>query len=140
MAEVLKACAAAEPARARHVDERALAGVPEQPVLADTRDEEVGEAVVVEVADGDAHPVHLDVEPRRARDVGERAVAVVAVELQRRALALVAGPVHAVDQQDVLPAVGVVIEERAARTRASPAAACRRRRRCCGGTGGLRPR
>ena len=33
---------------------------------------------------------------------------------QRRALPLVAGPVHAVDEQDVLPAVGVVVEKRAA--------------------------
>ena len=32
----------------------------------------------------------------------------------RGSLALVARPVHAVDQQNVLPAVGVVIEERAA--------------------------
>ena len=78
-----------------------------------TRD--VGKAVVVEVADGDAHAVELDVEAGGARDVGERAVAVVAVEAQRRSLPLVPGPVHAVDEQDVLPAVAVVVEERAAR-------------------------
>ena len=77
-------------------------------------DEEVREPVVVEVADRDAHPVQLDVEARRARDVGERAVPVVAVQPQRRPLPLVTGPVHAVDEQDVLPAVGVVVEERAA--------------------------
>ena len=106
--------AAVEAARARDVHERALAGVAEQAVLADAGDEEVGEAVVVEVADRDAHAVQLDVEAGGARDVGERAVAVVAIEAQRRALPLVPGPVHAVDEQDVLPAVGVVVEERAA--------------------------
>ena len=76
--------------------------------------ENVGKAVVVVVADRHAHAVHLDVEAGAARDVGERAVAVVAVQAQRRSLALVARPVHAVDQQDVLPAVGVVVEKRAA--------------------------
>ena len=111
---MLNAVAPAEAARLRDVDERALAGVAEQPVLADAGDEEVGKAVVVVVADGDAHAVHLDVEARRARHVGERAVAVVAIEPQRRSLRRVARPVHAVDQQDVLPAVGVVVEKRAA--------------------------
>ena len=124
----------------RRVHERALAGVAEQPVLADAGDKHVGEAVVVEVADGDAHAVQLDVEACGARDVGERAVPVVAIEAQRRSLLLVAGPVHAVDEQDVLPAVGVVVEERAARRRVSRAAACRRRRRCCDGTADRRRR
>ena len=49
--------------------------------------EDVGKAVVVVVADGDAHAVHLDVEAGAAGDVGERAVAIVAIELQRAALA-----------------------------------------------------
>ena len=111
---MLNAARPPRPLVARDVDERALAGVPEQPVLSDAGDEEIREAVVVEVADGDAHAVELDVEAGAARHVGERAVAVVAVQAQRRPLALVAGPVHAVDEQDVLPAVGVVVEERAA--------------------------
>ena len=74
------------PLRARHVDERALAGVAKQPALPDAGDEEVGKPVVVEVADGDTHAVHLDVEAGRARDVGERAVAIVAIQAQRRPL------------------------------------------------------
>ena len=48
--------------------------------------------------------------------VGEGAVAIIAIEAEGGALAFVLGPVHAVDQQDVLPAVGVVIEEGAAGT------------------------
>ena len=111
---MLNAARPPRPLRPGDVDERALAGVAEQAVLPDAGDEQVGEAVVVEVADGDAHAVHLDVEPGAAGHVGEGAVAVVAVQPQRRSLALVAGPVHAVDEQDVLPAVGVVVEERAA--------------------------
>jgi len=77
---------------------------------------EVGKPIVVDVSYGHAHPVHLDVEARGARDVGERAVAVVAVEAERGALPRVTGPVHAVDEQNVLPAVGVVVEKRAARS------------------------
>ena len=46
--------------------------------------EQIGKAVVVEVADRDAHAVHLDVEAGAARHVGERAVAVVAVQAERR--------------------------------------------------------
>ena len=52
--------------------------------------------------------------PARAGDIGERAVAVVAIEAQRRTLAFVARPIHAVDEQDVLPSVSVVVDERAA--------------------------
>ena len=126
--------AAAEAARLRDVDERALAGIAEQPVLADAGDEEVGKAVVVEVADGDAHPVHLHVEAGGARDVGERAVAVVAIQRERRPLPLVPGPVHAVDEQDVLPAVGVVVEERAAGAERLGQQLAAVARRCCAGT------
>ena len=64
---MLKRRASGEAARPGDVDERALAGVAEQPVLPDARDEDVGIAVVVEVADGDAHPVELDVEAGAAR-------------------------------------------------------------------------
>ena len=102
---------AGEAARSGHVEERALAGVPEQPVLSDAGDEQVGIAVVVEVADGGAHSVELDIEAGAARHVGKCAVAVVAEQAQRRPPARVAGPVHAVDQQDVQPAIGVVIEK-----------------------------
>jgi hypothetical protein len=57
--------------------------------------------------------------PARSVTSLKGSVAIVAVELQRAALALVAGPIHAVDQQNVEPAVVVVIEERAARAQVS---------------------
>ena len=131
---MLKPCWPPSPLASRDVDEMALAGVLEQAVLADAGDENVGEAVVVVIADGHAHAVHFDIKPGAARDVREGAVAIVAIEAQRGALALVPWPVHAVDQQDVLPAVAIVIEKRAARSRAFLAGACRRTRRCCGET------
>ena len=100
-----------EAAALRDVDEPALAGIAEQAVLTDAGHQQVGEPVVVPVADRHAHPVHLDIQARGARDVRERAVAVVAIEREGRSLPGVAGPIHAVDEQDVLPAVGVVIQE-----------------------------
>ena len=96
------------------VDETALAGVAKQTVLADAGDQQVREAVVVPVADGHAHPVHLDVQARRPGDVRERAVAVVAIQRERRTFSDMARPIHPVDEQNVLPPVGVVVQERAA--------------------------
>ncbi|HZS72548.1 MAG TPA: hypothetical protein VFA13_11985 [Candidatus Acidoferrum sp.] len=101
----------AEAALRGDIDKRALAGVAEEAALADARDENIGEAVVIVIADGDAHPIQLHVEAGRLRDISESAVAIVAIEAQSAALALVAGPVHAVDEQNVLPAVGVVIKK-----------------------------
>ena len=64
-----------------------------------------------------AHAVQLHVQAGRARDVREGAVAIVAVQLQRRPCpGAAAGPVTAVDEQDVGPAVRVVVDEGAAGT------------------------
>ena len=99
----------------RYIDESSLAGVVKQAVLSDAGDQNVGEPVVVVVADGHAHAIHFDVESGARGHVGESAVAVVAIEAQRGAAAeLVAGPVHAIDEKNVLPAVAVVIEKGAA--------------------------
>ena len=97
-----------------HILEASLAGVAKKMSLADAGDENVGETVVVVIADGHAHSVKLDVESCAARYVRECAVAIVAVEAKSRTLALVTGPVHSIDQKNVLPAVAVVVEERAA--------------------------
>ena len=96
------------------VDEVAAPGVLKQAVLADGGDQNIGEAVVVVVGDGHAHAVHFDRQAGWRVTSREGAVAVVAVELQGAALALVAGPIHAVDQQNVQPAVAVVIQKGAA--------------------------
>ncbi len=103
--------AAVQTAGFRHVHERALAGVAKQPVLTDARDEDVGESIVGEITDRDAHAVDLDVESRGASHIGKGAVPVVAVEPQRGSLLLVAGPIHAVHEQDVLPTVSVIVDK-----------------------------
>ena len=104
----------AEPGLLRDVDERALAGIAEEAVLADGGDQKIGEPVVVVVRDGDAHAVHFEIEARAFRNVRECAVAIVAIEAQGGTAALVAGPVGAVDQQDVEPAIAIVVEKGAA--------------------------
>ncbi len=53
--------------------------------------------------------------PGRAGHIGERAIAIVAVKVHGAALLHMAGPVHAVDQQDILPAIVVVVQKRATR-------------------------
>ena len=98
------------------VDERSLSAIFEKTVLTDARDEDVGKAVVVVITHRDAHPVHLYIKARFMGHVGKGAVTVVAVKPKSRCLALVTGPVHAIDKQDVLPAVAVIVEESAART------------------------
>jgi len=92
----------------------ALARVAEQAVLADGGDQHVGEAVVVIIGHGHSHAVHLHRQAGAFGDIGKSAVAVVSVEFEGAAAALVAGPIHPVHQQHVQPAIAIVIEERAA--------------------------
>src|SRR5882762_7541989 len=109
--------AAAQPAWLGYIDERALAGVPEQPVLADASNKDVRITVVVVISDRNPHAVHLHIETSAARDVGKCAVAIVAIELYRAGLrfkvTFVSGPIYAVHQKNVLPAVAVVVKKRA---------------------------
>ena len=95
--------------------EVSLAVVAEEVAAADGRDVEVGVAVVVVVADGHALAVERLVEPGFLRHVLEVPLAVVAVEgLGRRwcGLVLMARPGARVDEEQVLVAVAVVVEER----------------------------
>src|SRR5204863_9504390 len=79
------------------IDESA-AVVAEEPVAADARDEDVDPAVVVKVATGHAHAIHLHLEPGLLGDILEGAVALVAVELKRGLAALtLAGPGARID-------------------------------------------
>src|SRR5271165_3064695 len=110
-----EALAFSQSAGAGHIDERAFTGVAEQTVLSHARDQDVGKAVVVVIAHGHAHAVHFDIEPGAAGYIGESAIAVVVIEAKRRAAFLVAGPVGAVDQQNVLPAVAIVVQKSASR-------------------------
>ncbi len=93
------------------VAELAAAFVVEQPVAFERGDVDVLAAVVVVVGDRHSHAVHLDIETAARRDIGKRAVRVVAVE-SRGGVAASRSPIFRVDQQDVEPAVAVGIEER----------------------------
>ena len=63
-----------------HVGKSAMSVVLKQPALPDGGNKQIGKPVVVEIADRHAHPVHLDIQPRAVRDVGKRAVVIVAVK------------------------------------------------------------
>ena len=112
--------AGAELVRAPHarglgdVGECPVAVVVEQVALPKRRDEDVVEAIVVVIADRRAHAEQRDGQSRLRGHIGERAVAIVVIELQRRWLAG-RGPVLAVHQQNVGIAVIVVVDESAAR-------------------------
>src|SRR5256885_914046 len=58
-----------------------------------------------------AHSKHLHVQSRLVGYVGEGAVMIVVIELRRRVLLKVAGPVHAIHEKNVRPAVVVVVNE-----------------------------
>src|SRR2546422_3934375 len=79
-------------------------------------DVDIHEPVVIVVSDGAAHAVHLHCQSGFAGDIGKGAVLVVAIQSRIGWFAFMPGPIHAVDEQDVLPAVVVVIEEGAARS------------------------
>src|SRR5580692_4700350 len=105
----------AESAGVGNVGESSLPAIFEQPVLSDTRNQDVGKTVVVVIAHGDAHSVHLYIETGLVGYVGKSTVAVVVVEPQRGGLALMVGPVHTVNKENVLPAVAIEAGKGAAR-------------------------
>jgi alkanesulfonate monooxygenase SsuD/methylene tetrahydromethanopterin reductase-like flavin-dependent oxidoreductase (luciferase family) len=98
----------------RHVAEFAAALVAEEVVGAERGDVDVLVPVVVVVGDGHAHAVDLNTEACFFGDVRERTVFVVAVEGGSHLLARGWLPGLAVNEQNIGPAVVVVIEESAA--------------------------
>src|SRR5467141_8337 len=74
-------------------------------------DEKIVKPVVIVVTHGHAHPEHLNVESCFVSYVSESAVMIVVIELGRRVLLNMAGPVHAVHEKNVRPAVVVVVNE-----------------------------
>ena len=100
----------------RHIGERAVAIVVKQMALPVSGDKKIVIAIIVIVAHRHAHPEEFDVEPRLVRHIGECAVMIVMIELRRRVFLLVPGPVHSVNQENVRPAVVVVIDEGHARS------------------------
>src|SRR5258708_6881024 len=81
-----------------------------------SNNEKIVEAVVVIVADSHSHSHHFDVESCSVRHISERAVVIVVIKLGRRMLQNMAGPVHAVRQKNVRPAVVVIVNKGHARS------------------------
>src|SRR5438105_15308201 len=68
-------------------------------------------AIVVVVAGRHTHSIHFNIKTGSTGYIGESSIAIVAIELERAAVALVAGPIRSVYEETVLPSVGVVIKE-----------------------------
>src|ERR1700730_3829366 len=83
--------------------------------LPDAAYKNIREAIVVVISDGHAHSIHFEFQAGGASNVGERSVAIVAVQTQSRFLPLVARPIHSINQQNVLPPVVVVVQKCATR-------------------------
>ena len=97
-----------------HVSEGAVAVVAVKAVLAVVGDEKVVEAIVVVIADADAHGPARIGKPGFLGDVGEGAIAVVFVQAiagsGRNTVQATAG-----EQEDIHPAIVVVVDEGATR-------------------------
>src|SRR4029079_16410617 len=93
------------------VYERVLPRVAEQSILPNRGQQDVLPAVVVVIRNGDAHAVHLDADPGLCRDVLESTVTAIPKESAAAGRFRLARPVGAIDQQQVLTAVVVDVEE-----------------------------
>jgi hypothetical protein len=85
-------------------------------VLTNAGDQNVGIAVIVVISDCNSHAIHFNIQASAASYVRKCSVTIITVKLECASLALVPGPIHSVDEKNVLPAVGVIVEESAART------------------------
>ena len=91
--------------------ESAVAVVVKKVTLAVGSNKKIVVAIVVVVPDRHPHSKHIDVQSRLVGCVRERAVMIVVIELGRRVLLNVPGPVHAVHEKNVWPAVIVVVND-----------------------------
>jgi len=94
-----------------YVGKLAVAQVAEKMVRSDRSDVDVHSAVVVIVAHGTALAVDFQRESGLFGYIRERSVLVVVIKRGIGFSGLMAWPIHGVDQQNVLPAVIVVVEE-----------------------------
>ena len=84
-------------------------------ILTHTSNKDVGKAIVIVIAHGNAHAIHLDIETSAAGHVRESAVAIIAVEFQRASFSFMRRPIGAADKKNILPPVAVVVEKSATR-------------------------
>ena len=114
------------------IGETAVAEVAIEDVALHAGDEDIGEAVVVEVADGDRHRIAFAGQPGLGGDVGKRQVAVVAKQavVEFRAGLAETGNGRAVGEEDVRAAVVVVVENARRRRPSVRSGGTGRQRRC----------
>src|SRR4029077_10758313 len=94
----------------RYVGESAIATVAKEGVLSVIGDEKIFEAVVVVIPDADGRRPADFLQARFFGDIGECAVAIIVIEAIRRALGCT-GKTRAAEDENIHPAVDVVIEE-----------------------------
>ena len=102
-----------QPRMLRNIHKRATPRIAKQPVLPYRSDIDIRKAVVIVIGHGNAQPIHLHGQPRALRHIRERPVTIIAIQLQRAPLPLMPRPVAPVHEQNIEPAVVIVIEKRA---------------------------
>ena len=97
------------------INESAVTTVLEEAIGLKGADIDIWVTVVIVIGDSDSHAVEWDSESCGFGDIGESAVLVVAIECHRLPLlGWLTPPILSVDEENVLPTVGVIIEEGAA--------------------------
>ena len=94
-----------------YVTEMSVTQVAEEMIVAESGYIDVVLPIIVVVANGAAHPVHLALQPSLFGDIGESSVVIVVVERRIGCAVAVARPIHRVHEEDVLPTVIVIVNE-----------------------------
>src|SRR5215472_6146547 len=101
-----------QPRRLGYIGKRAVAVVVEKMTLAEGRDEDIVEAVVIVIADCNPQAVEGNGQTGLAGDIAKGSIMVVVIELRRgRPHLRMSGPIRAIDQQNVGVTIVVVIDE-----------------------------
>ena len=98
-----------------HVKEGPIALVLKEPVGFKAADVNIRVFVVIVICDSDSHAVERHCQANGFGDIGERAVAVVAIKCHRLPSSCwMPWPIFAVDKEDILPAIQVIVQKGAA--------------------------
>ena len=95
----------------RNIAELSVAKIVKQMVRTDRCDINIRIAIVIVVAYRAAHSVEFDGKARTASHVRKRPILIVVIESRVGFASLMFGPIHRIDEQDVLPAVVVVVQK-----------------------------
>ena len=98
-----------------YIGKRAVAIVVKQMALTERGDKYIVITIVVVISDRNAQTEHRNRETGFGSHVGERAIVIVVIKLRSGLRAGMSGPIFAIDEQNVRPAVVVVVDESATR-------------------------